>query len=111
MIEINELEEDEFKVLYPHICNAIPDDQVMSPFALAVKQAKQATWASADWQDYNFFSGVVVDIHRDVFGNDRYQVLPKSLAVSLFRALDYGTASRDEIYEKFKDVVWTLVPF
>lgn len=80
----------------------------MSTFALAVKQAKKATWASADWQDYNYFSGVLVEVHREVFGQETYQVLPKSLAVSLFRALDHGTASRDEIYEKFKDVVWTL---
>lgn len=62
-----------------------------------------------DWQDYNYFSGAVAYVSRQGGGEggEAYEVLPKSLAVSLCRAYEKG-ATAEEALEVFGGVIWTL---
>lgn len=82
-------------------------------YGLAESVAASRCWpcepVRTEWQDYNFFSGVLVYVGAQN-GSDRpeaYQVLPKSLAVSLCRAYEDGHSPRTAL-EVFGSVVWSL---
>lgn len=102
MIEINPPESTEF-VLNPAFAKK-PYFGLLASLA----ESQGANPLHLEWQDYNYFSGVLAYVKHSYMNRSQgYQILPKSLAVSLCRAYE-NDAPPEEALEVFGRVVWTV---